>query len=52
MTEAATLLFVPSCGCIHIPVRLFPESDSELHNFLRISAMTSSAVRPGSPSAA
>ena len=51
MTEAATLLFVPSCGCIHIPVRLFPESDGACHSFFLISAITSSARRPGLPSA-
>ena len=51
MTEATAPLFVPSRSCIQIPARLFPESDAALHNFLRISAITSSAGRPGSPSA-
>jgi len=27
VSETSTLLFVPSCSCREIPIRLFPESD-------------------------
>jgi hypothetical protein len=51
MPQAGALILVPLSSFHQIPIRLFPESDGAIHSFFLISAITSSARRPGLPSA-
>lgn len=48
VSKPGALLFVPRCGGSEVSIRLFPEPDSAIHRCFFISAMTSSAGRPGS----
>ena len=51
VSETCALLFVPRGSCRQMSIRLFRESEGSRHSFFLISAITSSAGRPGLPSA-